>query len=128
MLYGKLIKTCLFCFVSKIDKFFICLKILYGTCYKKKLFNFQGIPENAKKTRTDGNSTIAAAASAEDLLFLADLPSGMPHSPSPSDTSQGSVIAGISKLPDPGDDSSNEALVVDCDSPTGRSNTPGKSF
>lgn len=50
----------------------------------------------------------------------------MPHSPSPSDTSQGSGIAGISKLPDPGDDSSNEALVVDCDSPTGRSTTPGK--
>lgn len=52
----------------------------------------------------------------------------MAHSPTPSDTSQGSGIAGISKLPDAGDDSSNEALVVDCDSPTGRSSTPGKFF
>lgn len=55
---------------------------------------------------------------ADDIAFLE---SGAP-SPAQSDISHGSGKN------DPNDESSNEALVVDCDSPGTGTNTPGESF
>lgn len=68
-----------------------------------------------------GGSTIAASNSIEDMLFMAEShaeQNASAASPTPSDTSQGSKG---------NDDSSNDALVVDCDSPNGGSSTPGKN-
>jgi hypothetical protein len=54
---------------------------------------------------------------AEDIAFLQD--SG---APSPAISEQSQMISGIID-----DDSSNEALVVDCESPSS-SSTPGMAF
>lgn len=98
-------------------KIFLTLIIIYEICY----FFFQSISgeSSSKKPRLDANISIGQTIS--DDLSMSESASALP-SPTHSDASQGSS----KYVGDPGgpDESSNEALVVDCDSPS-RSNTPG---